>query len=168
MMRALGSLLLALGAAALGAMSAQGVRRAGAELSDFETACARMAALLEFQRLPLPQLLRASAEGLSAPVRGFFDAAADLLGRDPACTCAQAFFRAPFPDGLPADARRALMSLAGSLGRTDADGQVRAITLCARQLGELSARFSSERAGRVRCRYALGFGAALVLTILLR
>ncbi len=168
MTRALGSLLLALCAAALGAMSAQRVRRADALLSDLEAACARMAALLEFQLLPLPELLEASAAGLGRQAEQFFSAAAAALRADASCMCAQAFSRAGWPDGLPEEAKAALGALAGSLGRTDAAGQVRAIALCERRLGALAARHCQERAGRVRCRYALGLGAALALTILLR
>ena len=168
MTRALGALLLALCAAAAGLLAARDVRRTGAALCDLEAACARMAALMRYQMPTLPALLRLSADGLGAPAARLLYSAADALERDAACTCAQAFARAKWPDGLPPDARRAVSALAGSLGRTDAEGQLRAIELAARQLGSVSERFSRERAGRERSRCALGLGAALVLMILLR
>lgn len=167
MMRTLGIALLALCAGATGALSARGVRESGKMLAQLRDALSGMAGQMQFQLLTLPELLAAAGEGADGPLGDYFAEAAALLRADPTCTAAQALSAAPWPDALVQDARRVVLALARCLGQTDLDGQTRALALAQRQVDSLCERHEAGAHARIRCRIALGAGAALTLTILL-
>lgn len=167
MTRVLGALLVALSAGGVGAASARAIQQTGRQLCALRSMLSRMSAQLRFAQLPLAELFSRSAEAGDSALRDVWQTVARALEDDPSCTAAQAFDAAGWPDTLPREARQALQTLAASLGQTDLEGQLSALALACERLEALQADFEQDAGAQIRCRWALGLGAAAALVIVL-
>ncbi len=167
MIRILGAVLVACGASWCGIRTALSVRSALAALNELQTVLETMESEIRFRRLPLPELFRSCAGSCRTQLAGVFARAAEHMEQDAACSAEYAVLTAGRPETLPKDAFSVLCILARSLGRSDLDGQLNAISLARARLGRLIEELSRGQAARCRSYCALGVCAGLAIAILL-
>jgi stage III sporulation protein AB len=163
----IGAVLIAGSAASCGIRAAWMVRREASVLEELQTVLERMSAELHFRRLPVPELLRACAASCKTPLGALLEQAAAQMELDSTCTAGAAFASVSMPNSVPSACTEILRSLGDTLGRSDLDGQLRAIELAQSRAARLVKESDSRRAGRCRCDIALGMSAALAILILL-
>ena len=169
MLKLIGAVLLAGGAAALGFSAAAQLERRVRALRELVSAVEVMERELTFRLTPMPELLSALAERTREPVSRFFACCLDgmkELGEFPLSALWENAL-AEVPMDLGAEEREVLRALGGVLGRYDGEGQREALELTRVQLSQCLERAAEDRTRLGRVYGALGLTAGAFLVILL-
>lgn len=169
MLKLLGALLLAGGAAFLGLSAAAQLERRVRNLRAVSAALEQLTRELTFRLTPMPDLLSALVRETIPPVQAFFAYCRDGLDRLGEKSLSELWNEAldAVPMDLGAEERVALRQLGGILGRYDGEGQREALTLCQARLGACITHAEEERTRLGRVYGAMGLAAGAFLTILL-
>lgn len=169
MLKLLGSVLLAGGAATLGFSAAAQLERRVRALRTLLGALEVMEREVSFRLTPMPELLSSLAERTPCPVGSFFShcwSGLEHLGEKRLEEIWDEALEA-VPMDLDVEERQVLHELGGVLGRYDGEGQREALALARVQLGGCLVRASEERTRLGRVYGALGLAAGMFLVILL-
>lgn len=121
-------------------------------------------------QLPLPALLRETAQNQLGCFSSFCVKAAAKLERDrrkPAERILTDCFRAEAPSGLPEEGRRIAFRVFATLGRLDPEQQLTVLDRAIGDLDRLEAELRQDHRRRGRCYLALGICSGLAVAILL-
>ena len=168
MIRVMGAVLVAAGAAWIGFQAAAGLRRRVRALEEMAAGLALLERDLELTGPPLPQLLaRGGARG-QGPARALFLGCAqgmDKLAREDF----SALWRRQLglQEELGPEGQAILSPLGDTLGRYDSARQGEALSAARRRLEELSARLGEDSRRQCRVYQALGLSGGAFLVILL-
>ena len=169
MLKLLGAVALAGGAAALGFSASAQLERRVRTLRTLLGALEVMEREVSFRLTPMPELLSALADRAAQPVGRFFahcrDGLEDLGEKRLEDLWHEALEAVPMD--LGEEERQVLGDLGGVLGRYDGEGQREALALTRTQLGGCLVRAAEERKRLGRVYGALGLAAGAFLVILL-
>lgn len=169
MLKLLGSILLAGGAAYLGFSATARLERRVRSLRTFLGALELLERELSFRLTPMPALLDRLAKQTGPPVGAFFarcrDGLSDLGERTLSDLWSEALNGIPMD--LGAEDRLILGELGGILGRYDGAGQGEALALAQARLGQCLTAAAEERARLGRVYGALGLSVGTLLVIML-
>ncbi len=170
MLKILGALCIIGGSSAAGFGFAACVRRQAEQLRELSAALSSMRDEIEYRATPLPRLLSELSEQTAGAISELFRFWSEALTA--ACgasipyalSCA---LRRTRRLTLGQDGLSALQTLAQSLGRFDAEAQLRAISLCTQRIENQIARLESEKPARCRSYRTIGVCAGLALAVIL-
>lgn len=169
MLKLMGALLLAGGAAFLGFSAAARLERRVRALRAFMGALERLERELSFRLTPMPELLAGLSEHTPPPINAFFArclAGLEHLGEyDLSHVWREALERAPMDLGY--EELSVLGELGGILGRYDGEGQREALALTRARLAQCMDSAAEERTRLGRVYGVLGLTAGALLVILL-
>ena len=152
--------------ASLAADLARRAETAGALRDLMLTARQKLAAW----RLPLPALLRETAQEQAGCFTAFCVKAAAKLERErrkPAERILTDCFRTEAPPGLPEEGRRIALRVFATLGRLDPEQQLSVLDRAIEDLDRLETELRQDHRRRGRCYLALGICSGMAVAILL-
>ena len=169
MIKLIGALLLAGGAAFLGFSAAARLERRVNSLRAMLGALERLERELTFRLTPMPRLLEELSQRAQAPANSFFAYCFGSLERLGEQTLSQLWNEAleTVPMALEEEDLQVLRELGGILGCYDGDGQREALALARAQLGQCQVTAAAERTRLGRVYGALGLTAGALLVIML-
>lgn len=125
---------------------------------------------LSARLLPLPALLRETAQEHAGCYSAFLSRSAARLERErrkPADQILSECFRKEAPKSLTEEARRCVLRVFATLGKLDAASQEQMLDRAVEELDLLETRLREDQRRRSRCYLALGLCGGLAITILL-
>lgn len=166
-LRIYGAILIIAGCGSLGMMIAAAYRRRERSLRQFMECLKYMECDLKYRLTPLPELCRCTAAQSSGSIRQFFsrlvEELEDQISPDVECCVKAALAKV---NDLPEMTRDVMLLLGKTLGRFDAEGQLKsleaAISECERKLEVLSCNQDM----KIRNYRTLGLCAGAALAIL--
>ncbi len=168
MIRLIGAVLVAAGAAWLGFQAAEELRRRSRAVSQMARGLALLERELELSAPPLPKLLERAAQRSAGPARILFEGCREGMERLDQEEFASLWSRLTAQRGeLGAEGQALLVPLGDVLGRYGGQAQIQALAAVRRQLEELAARGEEERRRRGRVYQALGLSGGAFFVILL-
>lgn len=170
--KVLGGLLILGATSYAGWQVGSGYARRPAQLRDLQTALAVLQTEVEYGATPLPAALHSAATVAGKAVAPLFDRTAGRLAEGGGITPGDAL-RAVLEEGLPESALKpedleVMRALAGVLGASGREDQVRHLTLARERLAGLEAQATEQRTRYERMARYVGVlsGAALVLILM--
>lgn len=169
MVRMMGAVLAAAGAAWMGFGAAAGLKRRGRALEEMADGLDLLALELEWGAPPLPGLMERAMAAGRGPARALFRDCVRALEGLEGEPFSHAWRRlAEAHAELGEEGRRALIPLGDILGRCDSREQQRAVRAAGKRLRELAGRAEEDyrRQGKVYQTLGLSGGAFLVILLL--
>ncbi len=169
MIRWLGAILVAGGAAAVGLAAIQRLNTRVRLLSAFVGALEMMQSEIYFNLMPLPELMTQLSQRAAAPARPFFFRCARLMKKLGEESFQTLWHKAVCEAGEDwrSGERETLMDLGALLGRYDCEAQARGVSYAKSRMEALLAKAEQERSRQSRVYGTLGVACGLAIVIIL-
>lgn len=167
MVRTIGAVMIAIGAAYCGIESAISLKKTLRVLKELENALDMMQDEIRFRLLPICELFQVCAETCKTNLKEVFLRAYAIMNADPACTTERAISAAHPERYLPPQAVDVLVMLGRRLGQSDLEGQLQMLGLARTRLARSIDQLEREQPARCRSLCAIGLSTGIALVILL-